>query len=237
MLAITDHDTVAGCAAAQAACDASGLTFVTGIELTSVREAADVHVLGYFVDGAAPALASFLAEQRGRRIERVRQMILLLGRHGINLDADAVLKPGIDDPTVSAGRPWIARALVERGYCETTSDAFARWLSRGRPAFVPRLAAAPEDVFARIHAAGGVASLAHPVLTGRDKWIPEFAEAGLGALEAYHTKQNGEDTRRYVALADRLGLAVSGGSDYHGDESRSILVSVARPSTAVDALR
>jgi predicted metal-dependent phosphoesterase TrpH len=239
VLGVTDHDTVAGCAAAQAACDACGLTFVPGIELTSVREAIDVHVLGYFIDTASPPLASFLAEQRSRRIERVRQMILRLGKHGIELDADSVLRPAVDDPTVSAGRPWIARALVERGYCETTSDAFARWLSRGRPAFVPRLAAAPEEVFARIHAAGGVASLAHPVLTGRDKWIPEFTEAGLDALEAYHTKQNGEDTRRYVALADRLGLAVSGGSDYHGDESHGAVSPgcVALPSAAFDALR
>jgi len=238
VLGVTDHDTVAGCAAAQAACDASGLTFVPGIELTSVRDAMDVHVLGYFIDHASPALASFLAEQRQRRVDRVRQMILLLGTLGIELDADAVLKRGIDDPTVSAGRPWIARALVEGGYCETTSEAFGRWLSRGRPAFVPRLAAPPEEVFARIHAAGGVASLAHPVLVGRDEWIPEFAEAGLDALEAYHSKQTGEDTRRYLALAERLGLAVSGGSDYHGDESHGAVSPgcVALPAAAFEIL-
>lgn len=239
VLGVTDHDTVAGCAPAQAACDACGLTFVAGIELTSVRDATDVHVLGYFIDPASPALASFLAEQRQRRVDRVREMIRLLGAHGIELDAEAVLKPGIDDSTVSAGRPWIARALVERGYCETTSEAFTRWLSRGRPAFVPRLAAPPEEVFARVHAAGGVASLAHPVLVGRDEWIPEFAAAGLDAIEAYHSRQTADDTQHYLALADRLGLAVSGGSDYHGDESHGAVSpgSVTLPGAAFDALR
>ena len=238
VLGVTDHDTVAGCAPAAAACADAGIEFVPGIELTSVRDAADVHVLGYFIDTASPPLVSFLADQRRRRVDRVRQMILRLAVSGVELDADAVLKPGIDDPATSAGRPWIARALVEGGYCATTGEAFERWLSRGRPAFVPRLAPPPEDVFARIHAAGGVASIAHPGLVGRDEWIPEFAEAGLDALEAYHTKQDGEQTARYIALADRLGLAVSGGSDYHGDESHGAVSpgSVSLPRAAYDAL-
>jgi predicted metal-dependent phosphoesterase TrpH len=238
VLGITDHDTVAGCASAAAACADAGIAFVPGIELTSVRDAIDVHLLGYFIDPASPALASFLAEQRQRRLERVRQMIGLLAMNGIELDADAVLKPGIDDPAVSAGRPWIARALVDRGYCATTSEAFERWLSRGRPAYVPRLAPPPEDVFARIHAARGVVSLAHPVLVGRDEWIVEFAGAGLDALEAYHTRQDAEQTAHYLALADRLGLAVSGGSDYHGDESHGAVSpgSVSLPRAAFELL-
>ncbi len=238
VLGVTDHDTVTGCAPASAACADAGIEFVPGIELTSVRDATDVHVLGYFIDAASPPLVSFLADQRRRRVDRVRQMILRLAMSGVELDADAVLKPGIDDPATSAGRPWIARALVKRGYCATTGEAFERWLSRGRPAFVPRLAPPPEDVFARIHAAGGVASIAHPGLVGRDEWIPEFAEAGVDALEAYHTKQDGEQTARYIALADRLGLAVSGGSDYHGDESHGAVSpgSVSLPRAAYDAL-
>ena len=113
VLGVTDHDTVAGCGPAAAACADAGIEFVPGIELTSVRDAADVHVLGYFIDTASPPLVSFLADQRRRRVDRVRQMILRLAMSGVELDADAVLKPGIDDPATSAGRPWIARALVE----------------------------------------------------------------------------------------------------------------------------
>jgi predicted metal-dependent phosphoesterase TrpH len=83
---------------------------------------------------------------------------------------------------------------------------------------VPRAGAAPADVFARIHDAGGTASLAHPILVEHDEWIPRFAEAGLDALEAYHSDHDAAATARYLALAAQLGLSVSGGSDYHGDE-------------------
>jgi predicted metal-dependent phosphoesterase TrpH len=195
-------------------------------------------VLGYFIDTESPALALFLVGERRRRVERVRQMIRRLAMEGVELDADEVLQPALADPTTSAGRPWIARALVERGFCATPGEAFARWLSRGRPAYVPRLAAPPEDVFARIHDAGGVASIAHPGLIGRDEWMEGFAASGLDAIEAYHTRHNGEETIRYLAMADRLGLAVSGGSDYHGDQSHGAALpgSVSLPRAAFDAL-
>ncbi len=238
VLGVTDHDTVAGCDPAAAACAAAGVTFVPGIEISAVRDATDVHVLGYFIDVQSPALARFLAEQRRRRMDRVRQMIDRLGDCGIELDADAVLRPGLGDPTRSAGRPWIARALVEGGHVASTGEAFDRWLSRGRPAYVTRLAAPPEDVFAQIHDAGGVASLAHPGLLGKDDWIPAFAQAGLDAVEAYHTEHDPAITAHYLGLAARLGLAVSGGSDYHADQSHGAAGpgSVSLPREAFDAL-
>ena len=219
VLGVTDHDTVAGCDAAAAACAAAAIRFVPGIEITAVRDEVDVHVLGYFIDSQSSALHAFLAEQRRRRIDRVRRMIGRLADLGLPLDADAILKPALDDPGKSVGRPWIARALVAAGYVTSTNEAFSSWLSRGRPAFAPREAAAPDNVVARIHDAGGIASVAHPGLIGRDEWIPGLAAAGLDAIEAYHTNHDAEATARYCAMAERLGLAVSGGSDYHADES------------------
>jgi len=219
VLAVTDHDTVAGCAAAEAACQQAGMTFVSGIEVTAVRFGGDVHVLGYFIDTRSPALLEFLSEQRQRRIDRVRAMIARLAAHGISLDADAILQPGIDDPAKAVGRPWIARALVQAGCVATTNEAFETWLARGRPAFVPRTGAPPDDVVRRIHDAGGVASLAHPGLLAHDDWIPEFAAAGLDAIEAYHSEHDTLMTANYIAVAKRLKLAISGGSDYHADES------------------
>ena len=219
VLSVTDHDTVAACDAAAAACAAAAIRFVPGIEITAVRDEVDVHVLGYFIDPQSNALHAFLSEQRRRRIDRVRRMIGRLADLGLPLDADAILKPALDDPGKSVGRPWIARALVAAGYVTTTNEAFSAWLSRGRPAFAPREAAAPDNVVARIHDAGGIASVAHPGLIGRDEWIPGLAAAGLDAIEAYHTNHDAEATARYCAMAERLGLAVSGGSDYHADES------------------
>ena len=219
VLAVTDHDTVAGGDAAADACAAAGIEFVPGIEITAVRDGMDVHVLGYFVDRRSEELHSFLVEQRRRRLDRVRQIVERLATFGIHLDADAIIKPGLDDGGKAAGRPWVARALVAGRYVTSVNQAFESWLARGRPAFIPRLAAAPAEVFDRIHASGGIASLAHPGLVKRDDWLPEFAAAGLDALEVYHTNHDATATAHYRNEAARLGLAVSGGSDFHGDES------------------
>jgi hypothetical protein len=238
VLAVTDHDTVAGCAVAAEACAAAGIGFVPGIEITAVQDGVDVHVLGYFIDSRAEGLHAFLAEQRRRRLDRVREMIQRLASHGIQLDADAILKPGLDDAGKAAGRPWIARALVAGRFVSTTNDAFELWLARGRPAFVPRQAAAPAEVFDRIHASGGLASLAHPGLVLRDDWIPAFVEAGLDALEAHHSGHDGAATARYRAMATRLGLGISGGSDFHADDSHGAACpgSVCLPRVDYEAL-
>jgi predicted metal-dependent phosphoesterase TrpH len=219
VLSVTDHDTVAGCAPVAAACEAARIEFVAGIEITAVRDQVDVHMLGYFLDPRSPALLAFLAGQRQQRVDRIRQMIARLAAFGIRLDADAIVQPAIDDPSRSVGRPWIARALVAGGHVKSTNDAFGIWLSRGKPAFVARESAEPDEVIARIHEAGGIASLAHPGVVGHDEWIPSLAAAGLDALEVHHTDHDKAATKRYRALADRHSLGVSGGSDFHGDES------------------
>ena len=219
VLSVTDHDTVAACEAVAAACAGAGIEFVPGIEITAVRSGADVHVLGYFLDPRSASLRAFLSEQRHQRVDRIRRIVARLAGHGLHLDADALLRPALDDPSRSVGRPWVARAMVAAGYVASTDVAFSAWLSRGRPGFVPREGAGPEDVIARIHDAGGIASMAHPGLLKRDDWIPPLAEAGLDAIEAYHTDHGPDDTARYLALAAQLTLAVSGGSDYHADES------------------
>ena len=219
VLGVTDHDTTAACEAAQIACGHAGIEFVPGIEITTMRDGVDVHVLGYFIDAASPALRTFLIEQRERRIDRAREIVARLAALDIPLDADAILQPGLEDASKSVGRPWIARALVASGHAATTNEAFDRWLSPGRPAFVPRLAARPEEVFGRIHDARGIASIAHPGLVRRDEWLEAFAEAGVDGLEAYHADHDMAATARYCDVARRLGLAVTGGSDYHADDS------------------
>jgi predicted metal-dependent phosphoesterase TrpH len=240
VLSVTDHDTVSGCAAAAAACRAAAIEFVAGIEVTAVFDGADVHTLGYFIDVASPAFAEFLTEQRRVRIDRLRQIVALLARHGIVLDADAILKPAIDDPSISAGRPWIARALVEAGRVQTTNEAFGVWLTPGRPAFVPRTGAPPEEVIDRIHSASGIASIAHPGPRVRDKWLTQWVnQAGLDAIEAHHPDHDAQTTRRYVEVAARLGVAVSGGSDYHADQSHGghSIGSVPLPREAYEHLK
>jgi 3',5'-nucleoside bisphosphate phosphatase len=239
VLAVTDHDTVASCGEAAGACAAAGIEFVPGIEVTAARDGIDVHTLAYFLDIHSPVLEEFLAEQRRQRIARVRLMIDRLATFGIVLDRDAILRPAYDDPSKSAGRPWIARALVAGGHVSSTNEAFDRWLAGGRAAFVPRIAATPEQVIARVHEVGGVASIAHPGLLRHDQWLPSLVEAGLDAIEAYHTDHDEPTTARYVAMSETLGIAISGGSDYHGDPQhggRSI-GDVSLPRDAYDRLK
>jgi predicted metal-dependent phosphoesterase TrpH len=217
VLSVTDHDTLAGAARARAACVPVGIEFVPGIEISSIIDGLDVHVLGYFVDGGSPELAAFLAEQRRRRLDRVRHIVDRLAAHDILLDVEAILAPASADPSVSVGRPRIARALVEAGHVADSGEAFQKWLGHGAAAFVPRIGPRPEEVIAHIHTANGIASLAHPALVRHDDWIPSFAAVGLDAIEAYHSEHDADATARYLAMAAQLGLAVSGGSDFHAD--------------------
>ena len=219
VLSVTDHDTVAGYGAAEAAAATAGVELVPGIEITAIVEGADVHVLGYFIDVHSPRLLAFLAEQRRRRLDRVRQIIDRLAALGVVLDTDAILQPALDDPGLASGRPWVARALVAAGHVADSNQAFDRWLGRGRPAFVPRTGATPKEVVARIHEARGLASLAHPALVEHDEWLPGLAADGLDALEAYHSDHDSSATDHYLSMAARLGLCVTGGSDYHADVS------------------
>jgi predicted metal-dependent phosphoesterase TrpH len=239
VLSVTDHDTVDAADAAGQACATSGITFVPGIEITAVRDEIDVHLLGYFLDPASPGLRAFLGEQRLRRVDRAGLMIAKLATLGLHLDADEVLRRARDQPGKSIGRPVIARALIAAGYVKSTNEAFDSWLSPGRPGFVAREGAPPDEVIAQIHGAGGVASLAHPGLLRRDEWIAGLATAGLDAIEVYHSNHDEATAERYRAMADRLGLSVSGGSDFHGDQSHGPAYpgSVSLPSDDFDQLR
>jgi len=222
VLSVTDHDTTAAAAAVATACSLARIEFVPGIEITAVVDSADVHILGYFIDPASRSLGAFLAEQRRRRVDRIRQMVERLAGLGITLDADEILGPSQDDSSKAAGRPWIARARVAKGVVASTREAFDKYLKRGQPAFVARVGPMPAEVFAEIHGAGGIASLAHPGLLKRDDLIPSFVAAGLDAIEAHHSKHSADDTSRYLEIARHHDLAVTGGSDYHGDPSHDV---------------
>lgn len=215
-IAVTDHDTVAGLADARAEAAARRLTFINGIEITAVEDGRDVHMLGYFIDPDDAALAAFLAGQRTDRVRRVREIGERLETLGFAVDVDAIVSLGVHGGR-SVGRPQIADALVVSGHAEHRDDAFKRFLGEGGAAFVPRRGPAAAEVVHVITHAGGIASLAHPGLTRRDDLIPSLAAAGLAALEVRHSDQDAAAEARYRELAAQHGLAVSGGSDYHGD--------------------
>jgi predicted metal-dependent phosphoesterase TrpH len=236
-IAVTDHDTTGGLPEAARAAAARGLRLVTGIEVTSVVAGRDVHLLGYFFDPDHPPLVRFLEAQRADRVNRAREIGRRLAALGKPVDLDPLLGRAEREPGFSVGRPSIAQALVDAGHVIDLTAAFDAWLGDGQPAYVPRAGASPGEVAAIVRAAGGIVSLAHPVLLRDQSAIPAIA-GELDAIEVYHSEHRAADTARYVAIARGLGLAVSGGSDFHGETrgTRAVLGLVTLPGPEFDAL-
>lgn len=220
-LAVTDHDTVAGLSEARAAAAAHGVGLIDGIEITAIEQGRDVHVLGYFFDPQSATLADLLERQRAARLRRVRDIAARLRALGLVVDERAIIEDAAHQPGRSVGRPAIADALVAAGHAIDRRDAFDRLLAAGRPAFVPRWGPALAAAVAAIVGAGGIASLAHPGLNGLDGEIPRFAASGLAAIEARHRDHPPELEAHYRGMAAALGLAISGGTDFHGEPGAS----------------
>jgi 3',5'-nucleoside bisphosphate phosphatase len=219
-MSVTDHDTVAGLAEARQAASEHGIEFVDGIEITAVYLGRDVHLLGYFFRPSDESLTTFLASMRMRRVERVREIGARLATLGVPIDVDALLEVATRSPGVSVGRPAIARALIDAGHVASMQEAFDRYLATGQAAFVPRVGCKPEEVVDVIHRAGGVASMAHPGVTKQPTVLASLVTRGLDALEAYHSDHLSPTRDDLLTFARTHHLLVTGGSDFHGDDSR-----------------
>ena len=166
-----------------------------------------------------PACCAFLVEQRARRVERVERIAHALAKAGAPIDVDAAARRcGCAARAPPSAAPAWRGPWSQAGHAASVQDAFDRLLGEGRPAYVPRSGVPPEEVFAIVHAAGGLASLAHPGVTRRDDMLEQWVRGGLDALEAFHSDQPAGEQARYLDAAARLGVAVSGGSDFHGDD-------------------
>jgi 3',5'-nucleoside bisphosphate phosphatase len=219
-MSVTDHDTMAGVARAAAAAAERGMTFVPGIEITSVHGGKDVHVLAYFLPELSEALRDLLAEQRSNRLDRARLIAERLAAAGAPIDMDALMQAGAALGGKSLARPQIAQALIAAGHAGSVAEAFEKYLSEDGPAYVPHRGASPADVVDLIGQAGGVSSMAHPGYTKKDEIIPELVAAGLTAIEAYHSSHDAEMVNRYLTAARTYSLAITGGSDFHGVGTR-----------------
>jgi len=212
-LALTDHDTVEGCARMTAACAAAQIEFIPGAELTAEYEGIELHILGYFIDTKNPKLLRELARFQIVRQNRIREMVARLNERNVPLQADAVFALA---NCRAPGRPHVARALVQAGHCATHDEAFERFLKKDRPAWVPKAKMSALEAIELIHQAGGLAVMAHPALNRADHLISNLASAGLDGLECFHTKHSASAIKRYRAFAEQFHLLVTGGSDCHG---------------------
>lgn len=235
-LSLTDHDTTAGLAEARQAAARLGLRLIPGIELSTDLGKADVHLLGYGFDIEAKPLQDFLRWQREGRLTRVETIVRILRENGMPIEVARVLEIAGE---ATVGRPHVARALLEAGHVTSVQEAFDRWLGNGKPADVNREKLEPADAIGMIHDHGGVVFAAHAVFIGEDypAAIEQLAGWGLDGLETYYKNYDAATVRKHEAVADRLGLAKSGGSDYHGlgnPDDREI-GDIPFPDGAVDA--
>ncbi len=215
VVAITDHDTVAGVDEALAAARSLPVRVVPGIELSTHQEVHEIHVLGYFVDPRSPALARHQAAAGERRAGRMREMVEKLQGLGVAIQMEDVLK--IAGPEASSlGRPHLARALLARGQTRSVGEAFERYIADGGSAFVPSEFPGTREAIDTIHAAGGVAVWAHPELELFDRFVRLFAEWGLDGIECYRPNTPPVESHLFETVAKSLGLVRTGGSDWHG---------------------
>lgn len=221
LLAITDHDEVGGILQAQAVARESGIRLISGVEINTEVGREDVHILGYGFNADSPLLLAGLAQRRQARLQRTGHMVARLNAMGYPLELASVLHIAGKG---SVGRPHIARALVAAGFVSTPGEAFERLIGNRCPAYVPRPSYLPEEAIKLIHTAGGITSLAHPGKLGDPmRIIRRLCEVGLDALEAYHSDHLPAVTERLLRWAAEFKLAVTGGTDNHGPQSKRLV--------------
>lgn len=214
-LALTDHDTTEGLREAAKAAARLGLRLIPGVEISTEVGKADVHLLGYGFDPGATRLQEFFRWQREGRLARVEEIVAILREHGMSLETQRIFEIAGE---ATVGRPHVARALLEKGYVASVQEAFDLWLGNGKPADVNREKLDPEDAIAILHENGGVVFIAHPTYMGDDyvEKIRLLQSLGADGIETYYKHYAADTVAGLASLARELGVAASGGSDYHG---------------------
>lgn len=217
-IAVTDHDSVSGVFEAQKAGAALGVEVIAGIEISTDYHGDEIHVVGLFIDPDSPALRPVLDWAVNERIARNEKIVAALAADGFQISMEALRAA---NPGSVLGRPHMAEMLMKKGYVTSVKEAFDKYLGEGRPYYRGRALMAMEQAISIVLAAGGVPVLAHPLQygydeAGREALISSARGAGCRALEAYYSEHSPAQQSLMLETAARHGLAVSGGSDYHG---------------------
>lgn len=217
-IAITDHDTVAGISAAQAAGDAAGLQVLSGIEISTEYHGREVHLLGYFINPNSQHLKPVLEWTVKDRDLRNEKIVAMLRKDGYRISLEQLKA---EHPNTVIGRPHIAEALLKAGQVGSIQDAFDRLLADGKPYFLPRTYIPFAQAAEVIYQAGGVPVLAHPLqyqfpAEELNQFIHTAANCGAVGLEVYYSGYGPEKQNQLKQLGDQYNLIYTGGSDYHG---------------------
>jgi len=212
IIAITDHDTLAGIEEARIAAEGTRLRVVAGVEISTLYQGRECHMLAYAFEDAN-LLDKLLADQKKRRIERARTIISKLNAMGFDISYDEILG---EAGRASIGRPHIARVMIKKGYAADAQEVFVRYLGNESSAYHKIDYPDAADVIDNIHLAGGIAILAHPGNSYNFIEIKELKESGLDGLECYHSSHTSIHKRRYLTYCQSHDLIATGGSDFHG---------------------
>jgi predicted metal-dependent phosphoesterase TrpH len=217
-LSLTDHDGMSGIDRFLAACHDHGVTGVPGVEISVDFTGGTMHMLGYFINHKDDRVETALVRMRRGREERNQIILERLNHLGLSVSWSEVTALAKEDVV---GRPHFAQVMIEKGYVKKKDEAFERYLGKGKPAYVERSRLTVEKSIALIREAGGVPVLAHPFTLGLGRrrlrvFLAELAEQGLQGIEAYYSEHSHDQQRFCLSIGRDLGLAFSGGSDFHG---------------------
>jgi predicted metal-dependent phosphoesterase TrpH len=213
--ALTDHDTLEGYRELGRHMRPGDPELVCGVELSVQVDQSDMHLLAYLFGPEDKEFNDRLNGLRQARARRAQQMVDRLAESGVIVDIEEVLQIA---GNAAVGRPHLAEAMLRLGITGSFGEAFRRYIGKDGPAYVPKARLEPAEAIDLIHAAGGVAVLAHPMVDNMLRHVEELAEMGLDGIEVYHYTVSRADVDRLKKLARRLGLLPAGGSDFHGRE-------------------
>lgn len=215
VIALTDHDTTDGIKEALAAGRTYSVRVIPGIELSTELDDREIHILGYKINRNSPALQKMLNRLKQARIQRLQDITKLLRENGFDITWQEVL--AVAGSTSSLGRPHVARVMVSKGYASSVKAVFAEWIGQGCPCYVKRFKLTPQDGIDIIHAAGGMAFLAHPGLLLQGLTVANsLLPYGLDGVEVFHSMHSDDQIQEILAFARSEELSISGGSDCHG---------------------
>jgi predicted metal-dependent phosphoesterase TrpH len=216
-ISVTDHDTTASVESAREAAQGRNLLVIPGVELSSTWEGREIHILGYFIDPASPAIIEHQARATSLRNARMDGMVGRLRAQGIDVNMGAVRAVAGGDDAILA-RPHLARVLVSAGHVATLAEAFDRFIGDRHPAFLPTALQDPVEAVDVVRAAGGVAVWAHPPADAIPELLPILVRGGLRGIEVYRPTSSAGHVERLLSVALSQGLVASGGSDWHDPE-------------------
>ena len=235
-LALTDHDTVSGVGEALKQGEISGIEVIPGIEF-SVKSERETHILGYFIDHRSDVILSRLEKLRRSREIKTEKICENLRALGFDIRTEEILENIRDGESV--GRVHIANEMIRKGYVSSVSEAFEKYIGKGKPAYYVDKKPEDTEIISIIKKAGGAAYLAHPYSVGKRKkelfaYISYLKDNGLSGIECYYSEYSAKDTDELLAIAAALDLGISGGSDFHGSNKPDIEIGSGKNNLSIN---